>query len=149
MIPKVKLYLYAAFVAAAAIGTWYYGHTRYNAGQDDIRAEVAEQVAAATAETARIEAAWAAQNKELDDAWKAKLAAAKSDVSGLSARLRRATGRCAMPGDPAAPSGASDGGVPEGIGEIERDSDAAWAAAAADSAKLIDVVTRYNNLRKP
>ena len=144
----MKLYAYAIGAAGLVAAVWYYGHTRYNAGQDDIRAEVAEQVAKATAETARIEVAWAAQNKELDDAWKAKLAAAKSDVSGLSARLRRATGRCAVPGDPATPSGVTDSGVPEGVGEIERDADAAWAAAAADSAKLIDVVTRYNNLRK-
>ena len=155
----MKLWMYAVALAAVVAAIGGYGHTRFKAGEDKVQVVLEAERAAwkksydeQTAITRAKEALWEAQNKERDDAWQARLTVAESTVGGLSARLRRATdsaSRCAVRTDPAVAGVPDSGRVHPGVEEIERDADEAWRACAANTAKLNEVVTRYNNLRIP
>ena len=149
MIPKVKLYLYAAFVAAAAIGTWYYGHTRYNAGQDDIRAEVAEQVAIATAETARIDAERVKLSERIEHDLQPKIAAADANARSLARRLREYAGSRPVSTAPDSAAEPSDAPGEPGDGDpVERATEQHFAACARDSERLAAWQEWYSGLAK-
>ena len=144
----MKLYAYGAAVAAIVIGGWYYGHTRYNAGQDDIRAGVAEQVAAATAETARIEAERVKLSERIEDELQPKLAAADASARDTARKLRIATSSCPLPkaagtaADPSASPG--EPGDAEAIGQA---TERFFAAAARDAERLAAWQEWYRGLQ--
>ena len=145
-----KLYAYGAAVAAIVIGGWYYGHTRYNAGQDDIRAEVAEQVAKATAETAKIEAERDAISRRIESELLPRIQDADANARDLARRLRLATSsRRAVPqaAGPAADA-ATPGGEPADGGDIERATEQHFAACARDSERLAAWQEWYSGLAK-
>ncbi len=156
-LPKLYGYLGIALAVLLAVGA-IYGKGRSD-GKQVIQARLDEQRETwktafdkQAAETKQTEAVWAARLKEQERGLQAKLDAAESSVGGLSRRLRLATvsaGQCAVSGDSAATGEPSDAsGVSTGIAEIERDADAAWAAAARDSARLTACQLAYNTLRE-
>ena len=143
----MKLYAYGAAVAAIVIGGWYYGHTRYNAGQDDIRAEVAEQVAKATAETTRIEAERVKLSERIEHDLQPKIAAADANARSLARRLREYAGRSPVsttPDSTAEPAEAP--GEPADGGEIERAAEDHFAACARDSERLNGWIEWYGKV---
>lgn len=149
----MKLWLYGLIIVGLLTAGWLAGNKH---GKAEIQAVLDEQrqtwqdaFTKQSAETAAKDAVTAARNKELDDAWKSKLAAAESAVDGLAGRLRRAANRagsCAVSSDTAVASGIADGQLHASPDEIDRLSQDAWNGAAANTAKLMDCVARYNNL---
>ena len=133
----MKLYAYGAAVAAIVIGGWYYGHTRYNAGQDDIRAEVAEQVAKATAETTRIEAERVKLSERIEHDLQPKIAAADANARSLARRLREYAGSRPVSTAPDSAAEPSDAPGEPGDGDpVERATEQHFAACARDSERL-------------
>ena len=140
----MKLYAYAIGAAGLVAAVWYYGHTRYNAGQDDIRAEVAKQVAKATAETARIEAERDAISRRIESELLPRIQDADANARDLARRLRLATSRRAVPqaAGPAADA-ATPSGEPADGGEIERATEDHFAACARDAERLNGLIEWY------
>ena len=133
----MKLYAYAIGAAGLVAAVWYYGHTRYNAGQDDIRAEVAEQVAVATAKTARIDAERVKLSERIEHDLQPKIAAADANARSLARRLREYAGRrpvSTAPGPAAEPAEAP--GEPGDGDPVERATEQHFAACARDSERL-------------
>ena len=133
----MKLYAYAIGAAGLVAAVWYYGHTRYNAGQDDIRAEVAEQVAVATAKTARIDAERVKLSERIEHDLQPKIAAADANARSLARRLREYASRSPVstaPGPAAEPAEAP--GEPGDGDPVERATEQHFAACARDSERL-------------
>ena len=133
----MKLYAYAIGAAGLVAAVWYYGHTRYNAGQDDIRAEVAEQVAVATAKTARIDAERVKLSERIEHDLQPKIAAADANARSLARRLREYANRrpvSTAPGPAAEPAEAP--GEPGDGDPVERATEQHFAACARDSERL-------------
>ena len=145
----MKLYAYAIGAAGLVAAVWYYGHTRYNAGQDDIRAEVAEQVAIATAKTARIDAERVKLSERIEHDLQPRLAAADASARDTARKLRIATARsCPLPkaadstADPSAAPG--EPGDAEAIGQA---TERYFAAAARDAERLAAWQEWYRELQ--
>jgi hypothetical protein len=132
---QAKLLEYGAIAALLCLAIWWYGHSRYVAGQAEVRAEDAKAVAAAIAKNIETEAQWnkqwkAAQDKFNDE--EAQLATLRATPPRV---VRIASGRCAVSaptGDSAHPSTAS-GDSPQ---VPERDID--YGPALYDLADYLD-----------
>ena len=144
----MKLYAYAIGAAGLVAAVWYYGHTRYNAGQDDIRAEVAEQVAKATAETVRIETERDAISRRIESELLPRIQDADANARDLARRLRIATSRRAVPqATGTAADAATPGGEPADGGDIERATEDHFAACARDAERLNGWIEWYEAAR--
>ena len=133
----MKLYAYAIGAAGLVAAVWYYGHTRYNAGQDDMRAEVAEQVAKATAETARIDAERVKLSERIEHDLQPKIAAADANARSLARRLREYAGSRPVSTAPDSAAEPSDAPGEPGDGDpVERATEQHFAACARDSERL-------------
>ena len=100
------------------------------------------------AENDRIQGEWD-KLKEQERERKVEFDAAKSNVAGLTRRLRLASASNCPAAGPAFPAGVGEptGEVPDSVGEVERDADAAWTAAGQDAAALNYCVPAYNSVR--
>lgn len=137
-----------AILAAVAFGGYTKGKEEVQKLWNADRLVATEALAKATEET-RGKEAELRMSKEKRDELVAQRDEAVGSVAGLSRRLRLASrsSGCSLPEDAAAAGGDSPGAVPDGVGEIERDSDAAWAAAALDSTGLTQCRARYEEVR--
>ena len=133
----MKLYAYAIGAVGLVAAVWYYGHTRYNAGQDDIRAEVAEQVAVATAKTARIDAERVKLSERIEHDLQPKLAAADANARSLARRLREYARSRPVPKAPGPTAESAEAPGEPGDGDpVERATEQHFAACARDSERL-------------
>ena len=133
----MKLYAYAIGAAGLVAAVWYYGHTRYNAGQDDMRAEVAEQVAKATAETASIDAERVKLSERIEHDLQPKIAAADANARSLARRLREYASRSSLPQAPGSTAEPTEAPGEPGDGDpVERATEQHFAACARDSERL-------------
>ena len=133
-------------VALAGIvgGIWYFGHVRYTAGYDKSQAEVAAEVAKATAETARIEEERVKLSARIENELQPKLAKADADARDLARRLRIATRRSALPEAPGGPSGPdAPGGESTDLGSLEESH---FAACAKDAERLNGWIEFYSSI---
>ena len=143
----MKLYAYAIGAAGLVAAVWYYGHTRYNAGQDDMRAEVAEQVAKATAETASIDAERVKLSERIEHDLQPKIAAADANARSLARRLREYASRSSLPQAPGSTAEPTEApGEPADGGEIERAAEDHFAACARDSERLNGWIEWYGKV---
>lgn len=137
----------APYLIALAVlvgGVFFYGHTRFNAGQEQVQAkwdaDKAERQAVldrAVADKVRIEAEWKRKEKESVDAIQKKLAAVTARADDLDGRLRRFYSRPRALSETAAPATGSDGASPVGSGQSE--ADARVGAAVDDFSKQCEV----------
>ena len=156
-IPVLWRYLGGALVVLLLLGGIYLkgrsdGKAVVQAVLDEQRAVWQTGYNRQVAETHAKEAQWAARLKEVEDDLQVKMVAAESSVGGLTRRLRLATasaGKCALREDPSAAGDDNEGEGPvsEGVEEIERDSDATWAAAARAATALDACIDAYEALR--
>ena len=145
----MKLYAYAIGAAGLVAAVWYYGHTRYNAGQDDMRAEVAEQVAKATAETASIDAERVKLSERIEHDLQPKIAAADANARSLARRLREYASRSSLPQAPGSTAEPAEAPGEPGDGDpVERATEQHFAACARDSERLAAWQEWYSGLDK-
>ena len=158
-IPVLWRYLGGVLVVLLLLGGIYLkgrsdGKAVVQAVLDEQRAVWQTDYNRQVAETRAKEAQWANRFKEIENDLQVKMVAAESSVGGLTRRLRLATasaGKCAVREDSPAvgDDNEGEGSVSEGIEEIERDSDATWAAAARAATALDSCIDAYEALRKP
>jgi hypothetical protein len=121
-------------------GLWWFGHSRYEAGQEVVRAEWNAAIIAAQIEADKKEAEYAAAAKAMQDELVrvgGSLDAATARGRTLSARLSEALRRPCLPQAPGAAPGA--GGAPGESGdggEIERALGGHLEACARDAERL-------------
>ena len=137
--PAIMLRYLPHILALAALvgGVLFYGHSRYNAGQADVRAEVAEQVAKATVETARIEAERDQISRKLENDILPRLQDATDRANSLAGRLRQHSHSRPMPQAPgAAPSPSGEAREPSGDGGVEQATERVFESCARDAERL-------------
>lgn len=144
----------AVWIAAALVaGGWWYGHTRYEAGQADVQAKWDSDIAKREAENKATEAVW--RQAVWDHAYTAqKLRQEKKNendaaIAGLrdgSVRVRDRF-RCPLPGDTTTSSGRDTS--PAGFQPEDAVSALGITAEADDAAiKLNQCIASYNALRE-
>jgi hypothetical protein len=150
----------AVFLIALAIAsTLLYGHVRYQQGRvDEHRALVAQRKAWRKAYDDEVAASQAVtlelrrKMKEDTDGLAQRLEVSRRDVADLARRVRiaAATARgCPTPGNPTLAGSGPDGGgdLRPGGGDIERDTDAVWIAAAGVREALGTCTVAYERAR--
>ena len=150
-IPLIGRYIGFALVIALALGGLYLkgrsdGKAVVQAVLDEQRAVWQAEHDAQVAETRRIEASLASKHEAIVHDLQNQIRAGESSVAGLSRRLRLAASRgsCPLSVDSAAPTGDQEGRLADSLAELERRTDAAWAAAAAEYARKRACIAAYD-----
>lgn len=145
-----RVYAYGA-AGVAILGAFFWLRSHYiDVGQERVRAEVAAEVAKATAETARIDAERAALAQRIESDLLPKLDAASKRGDSLAKRLWAYTHSSPLPQAPGStPSPDGPGGVPGSDESIGRRTEEVFAACARDATRLDGWIEFYSGLAVP
>lgn len=150
-IPALYRYIGFALIIALVLGGLYLkgrsdGKAVVQAVLDKQRAVWQAEHDAQVTETKRIEASLASKHEAIVHDLQNQIRAGESSVVGLSRRLRLATSSrvCPLSSDPAVASGDQEGRLADSLAELERRTDAAWAAAAAEYARKRACIAAYD-----